>query len=195
MTGSHCFLQQVVMLLSKPPWKLWVCLKQGVIILPATSWCWRNPGSLWASSWVAEMKVSRALASHFSCFSLLYKVSAFELHLDKVGMHLCCFFTRNWEASPLFPKEREESNSRAGEQSPFPVFCRGRWCAWALEKESWRRESVEKHLAYCCPQVMGLAAEIEEMQVNLLYKDFQAAYSRSPRCFFSWWQHYHSHSS
>lgn len=80
------------------------------------------------------MKVSRALASHFSCFSLLYKVSAFELHLDKVGMHLCCFFTRNWEASPLFPKEREESNSRAREQSPFLYF------AWEDDvPEPWKK--------------------------------------------------------
>lgn len=32
------------------------------------------------------------------------------------------------------------------------------------------KESVEKHLACCCPQAMGLAAETEEMQINLFYK-------------------------
>lgn len=32
------------------------------------------------------------------------------------------------------------------------------------------KESVEKHLACCCPQAIGLAANIEEMQINLFYK-------------------------
>lgn len=66
----------------------------GIIILPSTSWCCRNPDALWTFSWEAEMSVNRALASHFSCFFLLHKVSAFQLHLDKVGMHLCCLERR-----------------------------------------------------------------------------------------------------